>query len=181
MLHFQAGTLEAFDLLVERYRHPLLSFLYRFVGEPAACEDLLQETFLRVYRNRFSYRRIARFSTWLYTIAGNLGRSEYRRRKRHRFVPLRTLSRDDAEYELLLPADALSPEGHAHGALLARYLQDALRRLPDEFQEVVVLRDVQELSYEEIAEVTALPMGTVKSRIHRGRLRLQELLGDLKG
>ncbi|MEL6611285.1 MAG: sigma factor, partial [Bacteroidota bacterium] len=78
MAHFQQGTVEAFDLLVGRYRDPLSHYVYRFVGDARECEDLLQETFLRVYRNRHSYRRIAKFSTWLYTIAGNLARSEYR-------------------------------------------------------------------------------------------------------
>ena len=82
MSQFQAGTVEAFDILVSRYKDPLTNYIYRFLGDMKECEDLLQETFLRVYRNRHSYRRIAKYSTWLYTIAGNLARSEYRKRKR---------------------------------------------------------------------------------------------------
>ena len=82
MSQFQMGTVEAFDILVSRYKDPLTNYIYRFLGDMKECEDLLQETFLRVYRNRHSYRRIAKFSTWLYTIAGNLARSEYRKRKR---------------------------------------------------------------------------------------------------
>jgi hypothetical protein len=77
MSQFQMGTVEAFDILVSRYKDPLTNYIYRFLGDMKECEDLLQETFLRVYRNRHSYRRIAKFSTWLYTIAGNLARSEY--------------------------------------------------------------------------------------------------------
>ena len=70
MSQFQMGTVEAFDILVSRYHDPLTNYIYRFLGDLKECEDLLQETFLRVYRNRHSYRRIAKFSTWLYTIAG---------------------------------------------------------------------------------------------------------------
>ena len=88
MSQFQMGTVEAFDILVSRYHDPLTNYIYRFLGDLKECEDLLQETFLRVYRNRHSYRRIAKFSTWLYTIAGNLARSEYRKRKRRRLYSL---------------------------------------------------------------------------------------------
>src|SRR5690625_5920981 len=76
MSNFQAGSIEAFNILVDRYSERLTHYLYGFLGDMKRCEDLLQETFLRVYRNRHSYRRIAKFSTWLYTIAGNLARSE---------------------------------------------------------------------------------------------------------
>ncbi len=176
MEQFQQGTIEAFDLLVSRYRDPLGHYLYRFVSDTRECEDLLQETFLRVYRNRHSYRRIARFSTWLYTIAGNLARSEYRKRKRRRMYSLQSVNRDDEEYEVEIPDEQFSPDVHAEGTMQVRHVQEALKQIPEEFREVVVLRDVQQLAYEEIAEITGLPMGTVKSRINRGRTKLQSLL-----
>lgn len=97
MAQFQAGTVEAFDILVSRYKDPLANYLYRFLGDPKEVEDLLQETFMRVYRNRHSYRRIAKFSTWLYTIAGNLARSEYRKRKRRRLYSLQSVNREEEE------------------------------------------------------------------------------------
>ena len=100
MSYFQAGTVEAFDILVSRYKDPLTNYIYRFLGDMKECEDLLQETFLRVYRNRHSYRRIAKFSTWLYTIAGNLARSEYRKRKRRRLYSIQSVNRDEEEYEV---------------------------------------------------------------------------------
>ncbi len=179
MSHFQAGTVEAFDILVSRYKDPLTNYIYRFLGDMKECEDLLQETFLRVYRNRHSYRRIARFSTWLYTIAGNLARSEYRKRKRRRISSLQSVNKNDEEYEMEVPDETFSPDKDTESSIQDFYIQDALTKIPEEFREVVVLRDVQQLSYEEIAEITGLPMGTVKSRINRGRTKLQILLKDI--
>jgi len=179
MALFQAGTVEAFDILVSRYKDPLANYLYRFLGDPKEVEDLLQETFMRVYRNRHSYRRIAKFSTWLYTIAGNLARSEYRKRKRRRVYSLQSVNRDEEEYEVEIPDETFAPDRHTESTFQDRYIQEALKQIPEEFREVVVLRDVQQLSYEEIAEITGLPMGTVKSRINRGRTKLQALLKDV--
>jgi len=179
MSQFQMGTVEAFDILVSRYKDPLTNYIYRFLGDMKECEDLLQETFLRVYRNRHSYRRIAKYSTWLYTIAGNLARSEYRKRKRRRLYSLQSVNRDDEEYEVEIPDEQLSPDKHAEGTIQAFFIQEALKQIPEEFREVVVLRDIQQLAYEEIADITGLPMGTVKSRINRGRTKLQALLKDV--
>jgi RNA polymerase sigma-70 factor (ECF subfamily) len=179
MSQFQMGTVEAFDILVGRYHDPLTNYIYRFLGDMKECEDLLQETFLRVYRNRHSYRRIAKFSTWLYTIAGNLARSEYRKRKRRRLYSLQSVNRDDEEYEVEIPDETFSPDKHAESTIQDRHIQEALGQIPEEFREVVVLRDVQQLAYEEIADITGLPMGTVKSRINRGRTKLQGLLRDV--
>jgi RNA polymerase sigma-70 factor, ECF subfamily len=179
MDRFQAGTIDAFNILADRYRERLQNYVYRFVQDTARCEDMVQETFLRVYRNRHSYRRIAKFSTWLYTIAGNLGRSEYRKRKRRQVYSLQSVNRDSEEYELQLPDPAKSPEERASLEMQLDYLRKALDKLPEGFREVVVLRDVQQLSYEEVSEITGLPMGTVKSRIHRGRVQIQRMLHEV--
>ena len=179
MSQFQMGTVEAFDILVGRYHDPLTNYIYRFLGDVKECEDLLQETFFRVYRNRHSYRRIAKFSTWLYTIAGNLARSEYRKRKRRRLYSLQSVNRDEEEYEVEIPDETFMADKGAEGSIQDKYIQDALAQIPEEFREVVVLRDVQQLAYEEIADITGLPMGTVKSRINRGRTKLQGILKEV--
>lgn len=179
MSQFQSGVVEAFNLLVERYSDRLLNYLYGFVKSRAKAEDLLQETFLRVHRNRHAYRPIAKFSTWLYTIAGNLARSEYRKRKRYPTYSLTPTNREGEEYERPLPDETYAPDKAAESALQDRHIQNAFERLENTFQEMVVLRDVQQLSYDEIAEITGVPMGTVKSRIHRGRQKLQEMLADV--
>ncbi len=179
MEQFQTGVVEAYDLLVGRYKDPLSNYLYRFLGDMKEVEDLLQETFLRVYRNRHSYRRIAKFSTWLYTIAGNLARSEYRKRKRRKVYSLQAVNRDDEEYEVEIPDETFSPDRHTESVFQGHYIHEALGKIPSEFREVVVLRDIQQLAYEEIAEITGLPMGTVKSRINRGRTKLQGMLVEV--
>ncbi len=176
MEHFQAGVVEAYNILWERWTGPLVNFLYRFTGDKKACEDLIQETFLRVYRNRHSYKRIAKFSTWLYTIAGNLAKTEYRKRSRRRMDSIQSFNRDGEEFEMPLPDETFLPDKHAESAIQDYYIQMGLLAMPDHFREVVILRDIQQLSYEEIAIITGLPMGTVKSRINRGRTKLQELL-----
>lgn len=178
MRQLQSGVEEAFNILVDRYRDRLASYLYHFLHDDKQAEDLLQETFLRLFRNRHSYEPIAKFSTWLYTIAGNLARSEYRRRRRHRTTSLH-VSGDGDEYELPIPSESLAPDRYAERGIHSVSIQNALDRLGEDFREVVVLRDVQLLSYEEISEITGLPMGTVKSRINRGRAKLQEMLKDV--
>ncbi|GIV58568.1 MAG: RNA polymerase sigma24 factor [Rhodothermaceae bacterium] len=182
MEQLQAGTVEAFDLLVERYSSKLMRYLLDFLGDPQRAEDLLQDTFLRVYRNRHAYRRFAKFSTWIYTIAGNLARSEYRKNKRRKTTyTLRVGTRDQEEYELPLPDETFSPERETERTFEEQAIQEALAQLSPRYWEVVVLRDVQQLTYDEIAEITGLPMGTVKSRINRGRIRLQQILRDRYG
>ena len=179
MAQFQAGTVDAFNILIDRFSERLMHFLYGFSKDTKLCEDLLQETFVRVYRNRHAYQRIAKFSTWLYTIAGNLARSEYRKRKRRQIFSIHATNRDGEEYEFSLPDETYLPDQHTEGTLQSTYIQQALNQIPLKFREVVVLRDIQQLAYEEIAEITGLPMGTVKSRINRGRMKLQGLLKDV--
>jgi len=176
MEHFQAGVVEAYNILWERWTGPLVNFLFRFTGDKKACEDLIQETFLRVYRNRHSYKRIAKFSTWLYTIAGNLAKTEYRKRSRRRMDSIQSFNRDGEEFEMPLPDETFSPDRHTESSMQDHFIQMGLLAMPDHFREVVILRDIQQLSYEEIAIITGLPMGTVKSRINRGRNKLQDLL-----
>ena len=180
MYQFQIGTVEAFDIIVNRFSGRLLNFLGRFVRDQQVCEDLLQETFVRIYRNRYSYQPVAKLSTWIFTIAGNLARSEFRRNKRWNMLSITPKSRDDeSEYDRPLESRSVSPDMEAESAFLDAYIQEALSSIPVNFRELIVFRDVQQLSYDEIAEITGLPMGTVKSRINRGRTKLQKLLKNV--
>jgi len=174
---FQRGDLYAYELIVKRYKDQLLNFVYRFLGNHEEAEDVVQETFLRVYRNRHAYQRVAKFSTWIYTIAGNLARTELRRRNRRRFFSLSSLGVDDKEYEI--SDEVLSPERHTNTVLSEEIIQREINKLSPKFREVIILRDVQELSYEEISKIIRVPIGTVKSRVNRARLRLQSRLKHL--
>jgi RNA polymerase sigma-70 factor, ECF subfamily len=179
MLLFQRDVLPAFDILVERFQNPLMNYIFRFMGSNDDAADILQETFIRVYRKRHLYKTIARFSTWIYTIAGNLAKSELRKSYRKGSIPLVIERDNDDDYELPLSTEDPLPDRRADSALLYERIQKSLEQLPEAFREAVILRDIQELSYEEIAEIIGMPVGTVKSRINRGRAQLQELLKDL--
>lgn len=168
---FQKGDLYAFDLIVKRYKDQLLNFVYRFVGSQEEAEDIVQETFLRVYRKRKAYKRIAKFSTWIYTIAGNLSRTELRRRKRRKLFSVTDMGYEDRDYEIA--DEEYNPENYVEGVIQEEIIHKEINNLSPKFREVIILRDVQELSYEEISKIIRVPIGTVKSRVNRGRLKLQ--------
>lgn len=174
---FQQGELAAYEEIVRRYKDQLLNFVYRFLNNHEEAEDVVQETFLRVYRNRFAYTRIAKFSTWIYTIAGNLARTELRRRKRRRLFSLSDMGLEDRDYEI--SDEVFNPETQANSTLGEELIQREISKLSPKFREVIILRDVQELSYEEISKIIRVPIGTVKSRVNRARLRLQNRLKKL--
>ena len=175
---FQNGEMEAFDSIVQRYKDPLINFVYHFLGDRIDAEDVVQETFLRVYRNKHLYRNIAKFSTWIYTIASNLAKTELRRRRRRRLLSLSQMGFDDKDYELV-DEFMQSPEGIVDSGIQEKIIRKEIDDLPVKFKEVVLLRDVQEFSYEEISQILGIPIGTVKSRVNRGRLRLQKRLRHL--
>ncbi len=172
---FQDGDVQAFDTLVRRYKDQLLNYVYRFVGNRNDAEDLVQETFLRVYKNKHYYKEIAKFSTWVYTIAGNLAKTELRRRKRRKIFSVSNFVNEERDYDI--PDTDKNPEREVEGSLKDDIIQKAIEKLPAKFKEVILLRDVQGFAYEEISQILNIPLGTVKSRVNRGRLKLQE---DLK-
>lgn len=174
---FQEGDLYAFELIVKRYKNQLLNFIYRFLGNAEEAEDLVQETFLRVYRNRKAYQKVAKFSTWIYTIAGNLAKTELRKRKRRRFFSISELGYNDKDYDI--SDENYNPERDVDGRIKESIIHEKIMELSPKFREVIILRDVQQLSYEEISEIVNIPLGTVKSRVNRGRLKLQEKLKPL--
>jgi len=177
ILRFQGGDLYAFEQIVRRYKEPLINFVYHFLGDRVDAEDVVQETFLRVYRNKHLYRNIAKFSTWIYTIASNLAKTELRRRRRRRLFSISQMGFDNRDYDL--PSGDATPEGIVDGGMKESIIRKAIETLPTKFKEVVILRDVQEFSYEEIGEILDIPIGTVKSRVNRGRSRLQKKLHHL--
>ena len=168
------GNIDAYGKIVGRYRGRLFNFVLRFVGDRETAEDIVQETFLRAFRKRKEYRAIANFSTWLFTIAGNLAKSELRRRKRWRLFSLHR--DDDSETGIELPDESMRPDKVAESSLADMQIQEAIRALPDNYRQVILLRDVEGLSYQEIADIVDCPVGTVKSRVNRARLKLQQKL-----
>ncbi len=178
MEQLQSGAVEAFDIIVHRYKDRLHNFLFRYTHNHEDCEDLVQETFLRVYRSRQSYERIAKLSTWIYTIALNLAKSMYKKKQRMSLVSIHADDSDPDDREMQLEDTVLLQDDELHLKLSVQELEKALQQLNEDFREAVVLRDIQQLTYEEIAEITDSAMGTVKSRINRGRQQLQEIIGN---
>ena len=176
--NFQNEDQSAYDEIVARYSRPLFNFIYRIIGEASFAEDLLQETFLRLYLNKNSYREIAKFSTWIYTIAGNLAKTELRRQKVRRWFSLS--GSKDSDHPTLEVADKRAdPADDMQTTSALQRIDEEIQKLPVVFKEAVVLRDIRELSYEEISTILKIPLGTVKSRVNRGRQRLKKRLTDL--
>lgn len=179
IIEFQRNNdVKTFEILVQRYKNPLTNYVYRFVGDYEACVDIVQETMIKVYRYKDSYNNVAKFSTWIYTIAGNLARTEYQRRKRRNIFSINSYGEDKNE-TFDIPDESYRPDVITDSGIKDKIIQDALLKISKAYREVVILRDIQEMSYEEIAEITGLNVGTVKSKINRGRAQLQKLLKDI--
>ena len=179
MESFQGGNEQAFNILVNRYKERVHNFLYRYTHNHQDCEDLVQETFLRVFRSRHSYRRIARFSTWLYTIAINLAKTQHKKNQRMTTISMHKHEQDEDSREIVIEDGNLRQDESLHEKICVEQVEKALEEIAEEFREAVVLRDIQNLTYEEIMDITDLPMGTVKSRINRGRAKLQQMLKNV--
>ena len=166
--------LEAFEILVDRYKNRLINFVYRFVKDFDVAEDIVQETFLRVFKHRHNYKAIANFSTWIFTIAGNLAKSELRRRKRWKFLSVDAIN--DTEKKFELPDHGIKPDRATSVRILDENIQKSIDTLQSKYKESLILRDIEGMSYKQIAEITKVPVGTVKSRVNRARKKLQKKL-----
>jgi len=162
----QGGDMVAFNDLVNRYRDRLMNVIGRMLPSREESEDIVQETFLRVYQHRTSFDFKHCFSTWLYTIALNLARNELRKRKKYRFFDIADLQ--NTEVELSVEAKVPSDLGPA--------INEAILSLPDKYKTAFLLRDIEEMPYEEVARVLSVPLGTVKSRVNRARSILRDKL-----
>lgn len=178
IIEFQSsGNEKAFEILVQRFKNPLTNYVYRFLGDYDSCVDVVQDTFVKVYRYKDNYSSVAKFSTWIYTIAGNLARTEYQRKRRRNFFSISSFGEEDKTFDI--PDNSNRPDVAADMKIKNEIIQKALLKVRDSYREAVILRDIQELTYEEIAVILKLEVGTVKSRINRGRAELQKYLKDI--
>ena len=179
----RARDMSAFEELVAHFERPVYSLSYRLLGDAEEARDAAQETFLKVYRGINSFRGESGIKTWIYRIAINQAMNQqrwWRRRHRDETVSL-DLNRGESETTLgnLLPGRGASPEAQAIASERERRIMTALGDLKQEYRVALILREIEELSYEEIAETLAISIGTVKSRIARGREELRRRLKDL--
>lgn len=172
------GDEAAFQELVRRYRNPITNFVYRMLDDYDRAVELSQETFIRVYMSASRYQANYSFSTYIYRIATNLAISELRRRKRRKFVSLfAPFNNEDGEPVEIDPPDAnpLQDEAMIENER-RKAVARAITSLPEKYRAAIVLRDVEGMSYDQIAETLNLSEGTVKSRINRARNLLKEKL-----
>jgi RNA polymerase sigma-70 factor (ECF subfamily) len=173
---WQAGDTGAFEVLVKRHERRVYRLLLRMLGSPEEAEDATQEAFLSLHRHGHRFRREARFSTFVYRVAVNAAlnrrRSQGRARARHQ-----ELTQKQAAGEHL-PSAPRNPESAASGAQVQEKVQEALLQLPPDLRMAVILYDIEGQPYRDIAAVLGIPEGTVKSRIHRARNALRELLRE---
>jgi len=189
MLRVQRGDRAAFTKLVERYQQPVMNFIQRSLRDETEAEDLAQMVFLQVYKSRARYRRTARFTTWLFTIARNLCLNEIRRRSRHPADSLEETYADSEDQPRLQIEDPTAPS--APDKLLHRELSEkiaaAVAGLPENQRSAILLCRQEDLSYEEMAKILGCSLSATKSLIHRGRETLKEILkpylksGDWRG
>jgi RNA polymerase sigma-70 factor (ECF subfamily) len=173
----KAGDEDAFAEIVARYRGQITNFLYRFLNDYEESVDLAQETFVRVYFALDRYHTEYAFSTYIYRIASNLAISELRKRKRRRIMSLTGLFQGDEQDAEFQPEDgAALPDQLLIESERDRIIAKAIAALPEKYRLPIVLRDVEQRSYEEVAAIMGLGLGTTKSRISRGRGLLREKL-----
>ncbi len=165
------GDERAWEVIVRAYTRRIYNFAYSYLNDHFEAEDITQEVFFKVYLNLKNFRSGSNFNAWIYSIAKNLIIDKLRQRKRRQEeVPLQSdqaVSSSDPAEEYRRKRDI-------------ELVRKAISMLPEEFREIIILRDVNELSYEEISAILNLPMGTVKSRINRARLKLYEILKEMR-
>ena len=168
--HLQ-GRPGAFHRLYDRYRDRLIHFITRKTGDPDRAQDLVQEAFIRVTRHLHRFDTSKKFSTWIYTIAGNLSKNELRNRSRSPLVLFQRLTNnwDDEHRPLQFEDYSTKPDDLYRKRYLRRLVEDTVQTLPEHHQLVFRLRELEGKSYEEISDITGVNLGTVKSRLHRAR------------
>ena len=176
ILRFQEGDINAYNELVKRYKDRLLNFVLRYFNNVEQAEDVVQDTLIKLYTHASYYKNVAKFSTWIFTIAKNNALTELRKNKRKKTDSLWT---DDGQV-IDINSKEESLDSKVQNEIAIDQLNKFLDEIPENFRMAVVLRDFQELSYEEISKILEIPIGTIKSRINRGRIQLAEKMKYFK-
>jgi len=173
------GDQNAYADIVNLYQHKLYQICYRMLGNKQEAEDIAQEAFVRAYINLHSYDQKRKFSTWIYRIATNLCIDRIRKKKPDYYLDAEVAGTDGLDMYSQIAADEKLPEDVVAQMELQERIQYEISRLPDKYRSVIVLKYIEELSLQEISEILDMPLGTVKTRIHRGREALRKQLNNL--
>lgn len=175
----QKGDKGAFDLLVLKYQHKIVNLVLRYVRDPDQAMDIAQEAFLKAYRALPRFRGDSAFYTWLYRIAVNTAKNHLAAQRR-RPLDVELDLQDSEQYDLHAKLkDTDTPEGVTLSQELNRTVQRAIEALPEDLRTAIVLREIEGMSYEEIAQTMECPVGTVRSRIFRARDAISKKIGSL--
>jgi len=170
------GDIDAFSRIVEKYKDRVFNYVYTQIGDYDEALDVSQEIFIMTLEALDSFRRESKFSTWLYSIMVNYCKNYRKKSNRYNLVPINS-ARGEDEYELPLPDERENPERDAVMNDSLRIVREEINRLPDDYREILMLRDIEGLSYNEISEILDISLSNVKVRIHRGREYLKNRLG----
>ncbi len=175
------GDRSAFGQLVDEYKDKIYNYVARMLNDPYEAEDVTQEAFLRAYKSLPRFRGASSFHTWLYRIASNLAIDVVRKRKRQdpTFSLDEPLESEDGEYERELPDETGGPEDRTSTRETRVAVRRAIMDLPEKLRDVMILYELQGETYDDIAEILDVPLGTVKSRLFNARNRLKESLEEL--
>jgi RNA polymerase sigma-70 factor (ECF subfamily) len=175
------GDAEAFERLIQQYEKKVYNFAYRYVGNPEDAADIAQEALVRAYTSLSNFRGNSSFQTWLLRITYNACLDELRKRSRTRLVSIdESVEGDDGEMSRQFADSADGPEALVERDELQRTVHETIKELDDEHRTMILMRDLQGYSYNQIADVLGLNLGTVKSRINRARQALKEKFGSLE-
>ena len=183
MIRYQQGDVRAFEILLTRHRKPVFNFILRYVGDRETAEDLLQETFMRVIKGADAYKRQAKFTTWLYTIARNLCVDQTRRRKHRKHASLDApmdTSEESGTLMDVIPGNEMSSDRKSVNKQLHETMQRAIAALSDEQREVFLMREFLDMPFKQIADVVGVPENTVKSRMRYALEKLRLELDEYK-
>lgn len=166
---FQQGDDKAYELIYSRYKDKLIYFLYKYFNNREDAEDMVQETFLKLVQYKDYYTPKFKFSTWLYKIAINLTKSELKKRKQVKYFSIDNSLSNEKDYMMYSTDNNID-------ALTIDLIYNAIEKLSNKLKKIVVLRDVHDLAYQEIAKIENITLGTVKSRISTARIQIQNHL-----
>ena len=168
-----SGREASFEEIVRRYQRPIVSYIYRMLGNQDSALDVSQEVFIKVYNSLSKYSSEYKFSTWLYKIAHNAA-IDFIRRNSHHTQSLE-MENEDGTFELQIESKRPTPEQERERTEWRTEIEGVVNRLPAGYRELILLRHSQDMSYDEIAEITNLPLGTVKNRLFRAREMMREM------
>jgi len=174
------GDIASFELLISNYQVYAYNVAYRMLGNEEDAKDITQEALIKVYKSIHKFKETSSFSTWLYRIVMNTCKDELKKRKEATISLDKEIQTDDGSMSMEIGDERLNPSRIVERNEVSHVVQEAINTLPDANRMVIVLRDIQGMSYEEISQVIKEPIGTVKSRINRGRGQLKKILMEKK-